>query len=284
MIRSIPVLVVTLIAGSAYPWSDAGHAAISKIAYRHLTPNVRAKVDYLLKVGVESRYRTLRMSSYWADEFRSEHEETGPWHYINIMFRADGKQIKSTVSGENVSWAVTRFRKRLADGSLSDRQRAEAFRFLIHFVGDAHQPMHNVSRITDEHPDGDLGGNKFEIVPGKSLPSWNTNLHSLWDSGCGAFDIGVRAWERGAEAKIEALSIKIENAYPLALLKDEAKVLDPETWVQKGYRIAQEFAYNAPEGGTPDRYYVKTAQEICMKHAALAGYRLAAILNEALAD
>lgn len=284
MKKLLPMLALTAIASTAYSWGDSGHGAIAMIAYRHLTPEARAKVDALMTTGVEKRYHNLLMTSFWADEWRSDHGETGPWHYINIHFRTDGKPVTMKALDENVSWAVTKFRAKLADKSLNSTGKAEAFRFLVHFVGDAHQPMHNVARDTNAFPEGDRGGNDFPIVPGNGLPSWNTNLHRVWDSGCGAFDIGIRGWEDGALAKTEALSHTIEKAYPLSLLSEEAKVLDPDAWVQNGYKIAKDFAYNAPEGGTPDKYYVKTGQEICLKRAALAGYRLAAILNDALSS
>lgn len=276
------VAALSMMGGQALAWSDAGHGAIANIAYRHLTPEVRAKVDKLLKTGVEPRYHGLAMMSFWADEVRDS--DDGPWHYINIHFRTDGKPVTNDPLDQNVVWAVNRFKARLADESLSAEERAEAFRYLVHFVGDAHQPLHNVARDTDAHPAGDRGGNEFAVVPGNGLPDWNTNLHRVWDSGCGAFALPMRAWEPGADERILDLSKRIEAAYPLLLLEDEAKNLDPDSWAKSGFKIATEFAYTAPEGGTPNRIYVKSGQEICLKRAALAGYRLAAILNKALAD
>lgn len=282
--RLITVLATALFATQAFAWSDAGHGAIARIAYRHLTPEVRAKVNVLLKVGVEKRYHSVHMASYWADEYRSDHPETGPWHYTNIHFRTDGRITHNKPLEENVSWAVSKFRKELGDKSLSQYKRAEVFRFLVHFVGDAHQPLHCVARDTNRFPNGDRGGNDFAITPGNGLPSWNTNLHRVWDSGCGAFDVGMRGWDTGAGVRIDALSKKIEAAYPKTLLASEISTLNPESWAKSGFNIAKTFAYTAPEGGTPSRNYVRRGQEISMRQAALAGYRLAEILNEALAD
>lgn len=276
------VAALSMMGGQALAWSDAGHGAIANIAYRHLTPEVRAKVDKLLKTGVGKRHQNLAMMSFWADEVRDDDDAT--WHYINIHFRTDGKKVTTKALDENVVWAVNKFRARLADESLSDEQRAEAFRYLVHFVGDAHQPLHNVARDTDRYLTGDRGGNEFPITPGNGLPSWNTNLHRVWDSGCGAFALPMRAWETGANERILELSKTIEKAHPRSSLTNEIKNLNPDSWARTGFNIAKSFAYKTPMGRTPSTSYVKRGQEISMKRAALAGYRLAEILNKALAD
>jgi hypothetical protein len=238
--------------------------------------------DELLMIGVEERYQDPVMAAVWADQYRSETANTGPWHYINIHFRTDGKPVTMKSLNENVVWATSKFRKQLANPRQSGVQRAEAFRWVLHLVADAHQPLHNVARDTDRSPEGDRGGNEFAIKPGKVLPDWNTNLHRVWDSGVGAFDIPMRAGEPGADEAIEELADRIEAEYPMSKVSGEVKDLDPNNWIKEGYNIATRFAYTAPEGGTPSVSYVKIGQEICMKRAALAGYRLAAILNELL--
>ncbi len=281
MKRALLLTAIAAMSGTGYAWSDSGHGAIAKIAYRHLTPAAKKKFDELLKFGVEAKFQNGPMAAVWADDVRSARPETGPWHYINIHFRTDGKPVTMKALDENVSWAIDVFSKVLNDRRADNAKRAEAFRWILHFVGDAHQPLHNVARDTDKTPEGDRGGNEFAIVPGNGLPSWNTNLHRVWDSGCGAFELPMRGGQPGFEAECAKLADKIERAYPLASLKEEVKNLNPGSWVQDGFKIAKEFAYTAPEGGTPSVEYVKKGQQISMKRAALAGYRLAAILNAA---
>jgi hypothetical protein len=282
MKRLALIIAAATAASTALAWSDSGHGAIAKIAYRHLTPTAKRQFDEMLKVGVAERYHNGPMAAVWADEVRGDRAETGPWHYINIHFRTDGKPVTMKPLDENVAWAIDVFNKVLADKRADREKRAEAFRWILHFVGDAHQPLHNVARDTDKSPEGDRGGNDFAIVPGNGLPSWNTNLHRVWDSGCGAFELPMRGGNPGFEEECAKLADRIEAKFPLATLKEEVKDLNPMSWVQDGFKIAKEFAYTAPEGGTPNEAYVRTGQEICMKRAALAGYRLAAILNEAL--
>lgn len=274
------LIATALAATNAFAWSDVGHGAIVTLAYRHLTPAAKAKVDELVKVGVEPRYHNIVMSSNWADEFRSDNANTGPWHYINIHFRTDGKPVTMKHLDENVCWAINKFRVQLKDPN--KEKQAEALRWILHCVGDAHQPLHNVARDTDKTPEGDRGGNDFAIVPGNGLPDWNTNLHRVWDSGCGAFALPMRAWEPGADAAIKKLADEIEALHPKSSMTKEITDLDPFKWAQDGFEIAKRFAYTAPEGGTPSLAYVQTGQKISLQRAALAAYRLAAILNENL--
>lgn len=280
--RAVLAVAAAVAATNALAWSDSGHGAIAKLAYRHLTPAAKARFDKLVKVGVDARFQNGPMAAVWADEVRNDHPETGPWHYINIHFRTDGKPVTMKALDENVAWAIELWLKPLKDSRTDDAKRAEALRWVLHFVGDAHQPLHNVARDTDKFPEGDRGGNDFPIVPGTVLPSWNTNLHRVWDSGVGAFELPMRGGQPGFEEACDALATKIETAYPKSKLTMDVKNLNPQSWVKDGFDVAKSFAYTAPEGGTPSADYIKKGQDICMKRAALAAYRLAAILNDAL--
>ena len=280
--RCTIVAALTFVAAMASAWSDAAHGAIVFLAYRHLTPEVRSKVDTLLKVGVEEKHVPLHMAGLWADDTRTT--ENGPWHYINIHFRTDGKPVTNQALEENVVWAVNRFTKQLADDTLTDGQRADALRYVLHFVVDAHQPMHNVARDTAKYPNGDRGGNEFAIVPGNGLPSWTTNLHRVWDSGCGAFALPMRAGEAGFVERAKDLADVITRLHSRLDLEDDVRNLDPEAWIRSGAAIAMTSAYLTEEGGTPSALYIRSGQKILMRRAALAAYRLAEILNIALAD
>jgi hypothetical protein len=280
--RALAAIALAAASSAGFAWSDSGHGAIAKLAYRHLTPAAKKKFDALIKVGVAERYHNGPMAAVWADEVRNDRPETGPWHYINIHFRTDGKPVTMKHLDENVAWAIELWEKPLADQRASNEKRAEALRWILHFVGDAHQPLHNVARDTEKTPDGDRGGNDFPIVPGTVLPAWNTNLHRVWDSGVGAFELPMRGGQPGFEKACDELATKIEKAYPRASLAAEVANLNAMSWVQDGFKVAREFAYTAPEGGTPDAAYIKRGQDVCMKRAALAAYRLAAMLNKSL--
>ncbi|HXH59948.1 MAG TPA: S1/P1 nuclease [Fimbriimonadaceae bacterium] len=276
------IFAVALSTGSAFAWSDIGHGVIGTIAYRNLTPQVRHRVDALLKIGVDVKYQNIRMASYWADDWRSQHNETGPWHYKDVFWRADGKPTSLKPDEENVVFAINKFETQFKDKKSTQAQRAEALRFILHFVGDAHQPLHAESRVTDKLPNGDRGGNDFSITPGTVLPDWNTNLHRVWDAGCTLFATPMRLWESGADAAVEKIADQITAKYSMTSLSNDVKDLNPEDWVQSGYKVSKDFCYTTPEGKTPDANYITKGKDICMRRAALAGYRLAAILNKLL--
>ncbi len=205
--RITAISLALLTTASAWAWGDSGHGAVMYIAYSHLNSSARVEVDRLVGLADDVRHRNLHMAAYWADEARND--QNGPWHYINHHFRTDGKPVTMKPLSENVVWAVNKFRREIKSQTLSHAKEAEAFRYLIHFVGDAHCPMHTIAKDSKEFPEGDRGGNDFPIRPGNGLPDWNTNLHRVWDSGCGAFALPMRRWETGAGYAIRNLAKKI---------------------------------------------------------------------------
>ncbi len=150
---------------SAFAWGPIGHRVVGEIASRRLTPEVTKKVTLILEG------QTLADVSTWADLIRSDPswKKASPWHYVNIE---DGKKYKDRppYQGGDVIWSVEHFAKILKDQSSTAQERKEALSFLVHFVGDLHQPLH-VSRQKD------LGGNTIKM-------KWfgeSTNLHEIWD-------------------------------------------------------------------------------------------------------
>ena len=151
---------------SAY--DAVGHRIVADIAYQNLTNKARAQVDEVLgKHGII-------YEATWADEVRSDkkYAYSYQWHYQNLkdgMTTADFQKLLDNpkAEGEHLFYALDTLTSRLK----KDKNDAEALKFLVHFVGDLHQPMH-LGRLED------LGGNKISINWfGKTI-----NLHSLWDS------------------------------------------------------------------------------------------------------
>jgi len=151
-------------------WGVTGHRTVGKIAENHLTPKAMAGVKDLLGDV------TLADVSTWADEVRGkpEYKQTGPWHYINLPLGLSYVEFKSRVENmleANVYSSVVKQLQLLMDTSVSREQKVEALKFLVHFVGDLHQPMH-VSREEDK------GGNTIQL----NFDGQGTNLHAIWDS------------------------------------------------------------------------------------------------------
>ncbi len=136
-------------------------------------------------------------------------------------------------------------------------------------MGDIHQPLHAINRYSAYHPRGDQGGNSY-LIRSKVAD----NLHAYWDRGLGKFTplqrrqvtTGVRIWQYAEE---------IEERYPVGQTPDRL----PIEWANESRAIAESYVYQIPEGASPTKDYHDKGIIIMEERLALAGYRLAAMLN-----
>jgi S1/P1 Nuclease len=154
----------------AISWGAVGHRTVGSIAEKHLTPKALAGVRALL--GAQS----LADVASWADSVRSlpAYKQTGPWHYINLPLGLNYDAFKSRVENmleANVYSALVAQMQLITDNTVSRERKVDALKFIVHFVGDLHQPMH-VSRSADK------GGNTIQL----NYDGQGTNLHAVWDS------------------------------------------------------------------------------------------------------
>lgn len=282
-------------------WQDTGHMVVAQIAYLRLTPAARARVDSLLVAQPKRRplihlcagfytpetcektYDPITIA-VWMDDFRGDslNESYAPWHYINFRPLFDGVPERSSVGAETenvlsrINWAINTLRQTTG----SARKDAETLGFLYHLVGDVHQPLHATTRYSQAQPDGDAGGNGFKVqMPAETRV---TNLHSFWDAAAGTFGFGPapkRPLDPAAKDRILALAQELMQENP-ADATPEWKELDPHTWVVESNTLARQVAYaNIKDGEAPTKSYTDQAQRLSRKRIALAGYRLAAVLN-----
>ena len=153
-----------------------------------------------------------------------------------------------------------------------------SFRRLVQtLVGDLHQPLHCATRYSSSQPDGDAGGDGFKIVTNLE---WLNNLHRYWDAAGGLF--GFERIERPLTAErrelIDRHAREVAAAYP-ARRNGVWRRMNPELWVAESHQLARRNAYSL-RGESPDAAYQSMAQRIARERIALAGYRLAALLNE----
>ena len=164
LLLTICFLGITL---SIFAYDAVGHRIIADIAYHNLTDKARSQVDKVLGV------RGIVYEASWADDVRSDskYAYSYQWHFQDLddnMTSADMKKLMDNpkAEGEHLFFALDTLTTRLK----KDKNDAEALKFLVHFVGDLHQPLH-LGRKDDK------GGNKVEM-------NWfgrKTNLHSIWD-------------------------------------------------------------------------------------------------------
>lgn len=262
-----------LFSQQSFAWNFIGHAVIAQVAYDQLTPKAKQQVNLLVKVlGHEyPNVKSFQDLASWADSIKQDGvTEFNDWHFIDRGFSPTNMRLPYYPQ-ENVAWAIQQNQQTLATAK-NPFDQALALAFLSHFVGDIEQPMHCITRVTTAHPKGDQGGNLYPIQI-----SYATNLHSLWDQGAGLY---IYDPNKSVPQQIQRLTQQIEQQYPEKIFTKELSDPNPHRWAESSFYIAKDFAYTTPSGKAPSAEYIAKAQQIVLQQSALAGYRLAGILNK----
>lgn len=250
------ILLLTLAAPPAYAWGNRGHQIVALLAERHLTADARAEVNQLL--GGDS----LADVSTWADAVKNERPETKPWHFADIPLAEDDYNAgRDCANDDCIVAAIARFRTVLADENGDQRERAEALRFIVHFVGDMHQPLHCADN-------NDRGGNDVKV----RLLGNDANLHQVWDSRL--IDRAGRADNAAYVAHLETLAGEDEL--------DALAEGTVEDWANEAHDVAETHVYRFSGSRTLGRSYVRRNVPVVDAQLLRAGLRLAAVVNEAL--
>lgn len=258
-----------------FSWWDAGHEVVAKIAYDRLNPNIKAKVDRLVLLLARDypEIKEFKDLAPWPDHLRQQKIELFThWHYIDLPLSFDGTPIKFGVDTDNANRAIQEIETTLENRQANPIEHARFLAFLIHIVGDLHQPLHNTSLVSKETPDGDQGGNLFFII-NPDHPSELIPLHQLWDSYFGAFD-------RRFNPDINQLAADMTSRYPEEYFGNKILTLDAETWSQEGKDLSRDFVYKTKRSHKPSQLYLAEGKNIVQQQIALAGYRLANLLNK----
>jgi hypothetical protein len=237
-------------------WGGKGHRLIAKVAAAHLTPEAKQEVRSLLWP------RAMADVAHFPDDWKdTSHPDTARWHFVNIPLRANRYDpARDCPGGDCVIEAITRQRAVLADPTQLQRKRFEALVFLIHLVGDLHQPLHCADR-------GDRGGNDTPV----SFFGERTNLHAVWDS-----ELIERVHMREA-AYVRELKALFPPQTVAALQR--GGVTD---WAREAHGLARPHAYHFPDGRALGRKYFAANIGVVNGQLAKAGVRLARVLNDAL--
>ncbi|WCT10218.1 S1/P1 nuclease [Mucilaginibacter jinjuensis] len=243
---------------SLVSWGVTGHRAVAQIAENHLTPNARLAVKKLL--GNES----LADVSTYADELRSnpQYKYTAPWHFVNLPSGYTFDQFANAITnspGDNGYKALLNFEHELGDPTKSRTQKALALKFIVHIVGDLHQPMH-VSHAEDK------GGNNIQIIHS----GYNESLHSLWDEGI--IDHQGFSYKKMATEYDNATPVEIEKWQ-----KDPVMI-----WLWESYQISSILYEEAAQDNNFTEEYYQQHLPILEKRIEKGGIRLAGVINSIL--
>jgi len=264
------LLLATLLPTQLPAWGPKGHAIVADLAQSRLSPSARANLQLLL--GND----TLASISTWADQVRKERDESFGWHFVDIpkdaagfsqprdCFRPQDKHKDAATDHHNcVVDRIEMFQKTLADGNASRESRLEALKWLVHFVGDLHQPLHAVEEAR--------GGNdiKLSVFGSSKCGDYDCNLHWAWDSlllehtGVSEEDYVRRLNELIAQKHLEKQA--------------GGSAVD---WANESHQQARRLV--DPRPVTIDEAYYQANIELVNEKLALAGVRLAALLNATL--
>jgi len=257
-------LALALALPDAHAWSREGHQLVGELAERQLSPAALAEVRALLADEAEP---TLAAVAPWADDIRAEENDLGRrskrWHFVNIPGHDCAYDAaRDCPDGNCIIGAIESQRAVLADRTQPRQARIEALKFLVHFVGDAHQPMHA------GYPH-DRGGNNYQIhYRGKGAPEGQgTNLHGTWDYWLlKSAGLGVPAYaDRLQSMPLPPLAPGGAREWAL----ESCRLIHAEALYPRGHRITDA--------------YLDQHRPLAEQRIQLAGRRLATLLDEALA-
>ena len=311
----VPALLLAL-APAARAWDDFGHMEVAAVAFKNLSPKTKKRVAQLLKLnpsyanwivgaapGDEERMAFMRAAT-WADAMKSDpsyhaddqttatasqnigytdHLRHTYWHYVNRPFSRDGTPLLPPPK-PNAETVIPMLQAALSSASTTDDVKSYDLVWLLHLVGDIHQPLHCIARFDAADPRGDRGGNAVKITGNAQVPICDdprycpygppTNLHLFFDDIAGA---------SYAVAPVEAAAARLPAPDP-----EKVAISDAAVWIQEGVDLAQSAVYVAPIGAgdgpfalTPE--YQAAAVSLGRARIALAGRRLANLINQALA-
>ena len=268
-------LLLLLVNAPCRAWGELGHMLVGELAQRQLTPEANARVRELLR---SEPVPTLAGVAMWADQLRAADPDrfkaTGSWHYVNIHDKSCRfVASRDCPDGACVLGAIDAQSRLLRDPAQPFEVRRDALKFIVHLVGDVHQPLHSSNRP-------DKGGNEFQISLRTDIPPeeyardrykdgiMSTNLHSVWD------------YYVLASAKLTLG----EYADRLAALSRSRKPQgSPADWAGESCKLIDNRAIY-PRSHKMNSKYLKKMRSLAEQRVVLAADRLARLLNEIFAS
>jgi hypothetical protein len=261
------VALLAIAAPQSWAWGREGHRLTALVAEHYLTPEAKAQAAELL------HGESLADVAPWADEYRSDHPETGAWHYVDIPASAAEydrlRDCPPSASDPKSPWRdcvtdrILYFEGRLGDTSLPHAERAMALKFLVHLIGDIHQPFHAMG--------DDRGGNNITVdfLGLSTCGSYKCNLHGIWDDSM--IDEQGLSEKKYTERLVQEIN---DNHW------ERLSGGSPAAWAN----VSHHYAVNAlaPNGALITHAYVNEESKIVDAELALGGLRLARVLNRIL--
>lgn len=275
LISVLFVSVLSFLAAPARAWGEMGHRLVGELAQTLLTPEAQAGVADLLR---GERDPTLSGVAYWADKLRTADPDrfhaTSRWHYVNFSggsCRFDA--TRDCKDGDCVVGAIETQRRLLADPAQTLEVRRDALKFIVHLVGDVHQPLHSSNRP-------DRGANDFPILLRTDIPPeeyarerfkdglMDTNLHAVWDY----YVLASAGLDLPAYARHLAPAMRLPRSSQGG----------PRSWAAESCRLIDRRTLYPPSHDL-DGKYLEAMRPLAEQRVRQAAGRLARLLNEVFA-
>ncbi len=283
------ILLALTLPEAALCWWSSGHQVVARIAAAHLTPAARTRIARILEVPdtPESVADALAAASTWADETKAQ-TRTGIWHFIDLTLQDEKQDIPKRCPDGNCAPArISVFAAELRSHQQDQRwSELDQLRYVVHLVGDVHQPLHDIS-------DADQGGNCERLYPPVGQAA---NLHALWDGGIlQQMDLDIPSLTASLQQDVVAMT---------PLEQERWAAGTPNDWVWEGHELAIRDIYrklHIPEepnrlpkscADAPadiqnfkpqvDMGYVDAMKPVVREQLIKAGLRLARLLNDSL--
>ena len=304
---AVLILAVGSFAGIAAGWDDVGHKTTAYIAWQRMSPMAREAVIKILRAAPEDSHLSAYYMQYgpepeltrkleyfmlaatWADivrdrafENRQKKYHKSNWHYDDTFWKQVGNKAEALTGFEEGGQAVSRlneFDKLIRSAESSDKDKAIAIAWIMHLIGDLHQPLHTSARVTDTEPKGDQGGNLFLLTPQGTPRETQVNLHWFWDSIVGRnYPLKGDTCER---EYVESFAKSTMKKHPFDSVKSLLDLGAYSKWQSESFALnpTDVFSPDLVRFQTPSEKYKKRAFTIAQRRLALAGYRLGETFN-----
>lgn len=304
------VALAASVPSAAHAWDDEGHEIVAWFAYQNLTPGARAQAVALLREhpqldllkkgcpkGFDEDLYIFMKAATWPDMMRSAANDPGLkehhrlWHFIDTPFETQGVTASPPVlhwrpgtDPKNIVQALAKCDADLSSPHVEQAEKSKRLCWTLHLVGDIHQPLHAAALFSEQFPQGDHGGNTFGITEDNEPHE----LHAYWDQLLGASK-SIKRVQAHAAALAQRPELKPDRF--AAQIEQHST---PAEWAAESFELARDVAYDhgnlrgepvadsrhLPQDAPalPEGYHAK-ALALAERQAALAGFRLAAVVN-----
>src|SRR5579872_622933 len=244
-----------------FGWGCSGHQIVALIAQKQLTANARqAVLDLLSGTPIDPALKRfcgqttlgpMADAATWADDYREQDPTSGNWHFWDIPLNEKEEPTPREFCDKGcVNQAIERQVKVLESSTAKREDKIKALMFVIHFMGDMHQPLHNVDN-------NDRGGNCipasfFELKPkGDDKGNYSPNLHSIWDTSILERSAGIR--RESHDADVQHFADELSRRYAMQIARWKTSPIEIETWAWQTHELAVNIGYGKlPVAVTPE--------------------------------